>query len=502
YVNMTQMVISLPAFAENSVAEIHYKINRKKDCPIPFGGINVLVGEQPARKVCFGLYSKGQNIKYTSISGAPEPKVSGQLIQWTIQNYEGVDYEPNIPPKREIMPTVLYTASRNWTEEAEFIAGMFLPHTIQDENITALAESLAQNKSKMQALTDIFYYIQEKFSRVYLNPNIVGYRPNDANVVLKNGYGDSRDLSVLLISMLRAIKIPAKPALVAINGAKILNFPTVHQFSRVVVMATVENETLFLDPMQQYASPGYLGTANGENAFLISPGIDKLVKVPAIALDKNRVIYRYNFNIGIEREMAGEVITDAMGNPASSIRAMFRHTKKSKKEQKFQNAVSNVADGAKLRGEPRLEGIDKNDGKVVVELSLTAENYLVTQEEMAILWLPNSPFGLVGLPDISLEKRKFPIYTGVPTKVEKNISFTIPAEYEVLYVPPITNIENNVGSLNISSQHSGTSIQINITLAIKSKRVTIEDYEKLKNLIRTISTKKFRLVLMEKKLDQ
>ncbi|RKZ26851.1 hypothetical protein DRQ29_04305 [bacterium] len=498
YTKMMQMVISVPAFAESSVIEIHYKTRTSKDAPIPFGGMNVLVGEEPAKKVFFAL--SGKKINYKSISGAPKPKIAGNTASWTIKDYKGAQFESNMLPLREIMPTVLYSASRNWVDELESIAGMFLPHTVGDDDITALAESLSTGKSKRDALESILYYIQEKFNRIHISPNRVGYRPNDAGIVLKNGYGDSRDLSVLLISMLQAIKIQAKPALVASGGAKIQDFPSVHQFSRMVVMVELDGKILYLDPMQEYASAGFLGSANGEKSLIISPGETKLNEIPAIRPDDNMAIHTYDLSLDASGNIAGEITTTVIGDAAGSIRSMFRHAKKSKKKQKFQKAASNVADGAKIEGEPKMDGIETNSGKATIEFSFTANNFLITQDPMAILWLPNSAFGLFSLPDISEEKRTFPIYLEIPIKIVKDITIKIPDEYSIVYVPPVTHIEDEVGTIDITSQHGNNSMQISISLSLKEKRISTDEYEKLRNLVRTIFAKKFKIILLEKQI--
>jgi len=496
YTKVKQMVISMPAFAESSVIEVHYKIKKHKDAPVPFGGINVLVGEEPARKVFFAL--SGKNIHYKAVSGAPKPVIAGNTANWTIENYKGARFESDMPPLRELFPTILYSASRNWTDEIENIAGMFLPHTVGNDEIAALAESLSADKSKREALENILYYVQEKFNKIHIEPNWVGYRPNDAAVVFKNGYGDSRDLSVLLIAMLNAAGIKAKPALIESNGAKIWDFPTVHQFSKVVVMADLDGEKIFLNPMDEYASAGYLGAANGEKSLIISPGQSNLTKIPDLTPEDNVGIYTYDLTLSSDGKLSGDITTTAIDNTASAIRFMFRHAKMSKKKQKFQKVASNVADGAKIVGNPKLDGIDTNSGKAKLEFSFEVPDFLITQDPMAIFWLPHSPLNLYPLPDISEESRKFPMYIGVPVKIVKDYNVNVPSEYNIVYVPKTTHIENKIGTIDITSQHGNSSLAISISISLKKNRISPEDYEKLRNIIRTILAKKYRIVLLEK----
>ena len=498
YANMTQMVTSMPAFNESSAIEIHYKIKSKGILPVPFGGARVLLDEEPARKVYFALsFPQGETPRWISVSGAPEPTVSAGQAQWIIQNWEGKQFEPQIPPIREIMPTVIYSASKNWENEAEKIASAILTAAVADEKIKALVDSLSEGKSLTETAEALLLHLQEKLEHIYINPNLVGYKPNTAATVLNNGYGDCRDLAVLLISMLKVAKIEAFPALVSAGGATIYDIPTTHQFSLMVVAATIEGKTILLNPSSQFAEIGFLGGANGEKAFVISPGKSKLIDIPPIDLMKNTSTINNNFILQPDGSITGTIIAEAVGSPAQGIRQMFRHAKKSRKRQNFEKAAANVADGAKLNGEPKIEGVETNSGATRVEIGLSAKDFLAIQGNMAILWLPPSPFELWELPDISKEKRVFPLFISEPSRMVNNYNFSIPNTYKIDYLPPIEHYENEAGSLDISSQMGERTLSVSVALQLKTKRITPDIYEKLKQLVRSVSAKKYRIVLLE-----
>ncbi len=500
YAKMTQMVVSLPAFSESSAVEIHYKIKTKTLPPKPFGNMNVLVTEEPAKKVFYALqFYSGRKPRWLSISDAPQPTISGGQIQWEIDDWDGVQLEPQIPPLREIMPTIMFSASKNWNDEAEKIAADILTKTVADEKVKAVAESLAADKNKRAATENILFYIQEKFDPIFISPNLVGYKPNTAAKVFENGYGDSRDLSVLLIAMLKSVGIDAYPALIASGGARIYDIPTLYQFNRMVVAAQIKGKTLFLDPMREYADVGYLGAANGEKALVIIPGKAHLEQIPLPEPNSNRIDFSYNLHIGDDGSMDGTISTEASGSPAQNIRSSFRHAKKRKKKQRIETAASNVADGAKIEGKPIIENVDKNSGAARLQFDMSAKNFLTMQDKMAIIWLPHTPFSSFDLPNISKEKRKFPLFIDEPEMLSKNFTIYFPDKYKTDYVPPIQSFDNEVGSLMIGSQSGEYSLAVNITLKLKKKRITPDDYENLRQLIRALTAKRYRIILLEEK---
>ena len=498
YAKMTQKVLSLPAVTESSVVEIHYKITTKSVPKIPFGDVVVLVGEEPAKKVFYALqFSSEQKPDWLSLSGAPQPKISGGQVRWEIDDWEGAQYEPQIPPLREIMPTIMFTASGSWEKEADKIASSILTKCVAGEKVKAVAESLASGASPRKAAENILFFIQEKFKPIFISPNLIGYEPNSAEKVFENGYGDSRDLSVLLIAMLKSAGIDAFPALVASHGAKIFDLPTVHQFNRMVVAAQIKGKTVFLDPMREYADVGYLGAANGERAFVIIPGKAHLEKIPPFEPNSNGAVFSYDLHIGDDGSVDGTISTEASGSAAQKIRSMFRHAKKRKKKQRIETAASNVAEGAKVEGKPIIENIDKNSESARVQFDMSAKNFLIVQDKMAIIWLSHTPFALFDLPDISKESRKFPLFIDEPEMLMKNFTIYFPEKYKVDYVPPIQTYENEVGMLSVGSQAGDYSLTVNITLKLKKKRISPEEYENLRQLIRSLTAKRYRIILLE-----
>ncbi len=500
YAKMTQRVVSLPAFSESSAVEIHYVVRHRAGTSIPFGGVHVLVGDKPARKVYFGIsFPRGKKVFWKSISGAPKPSVSGGVVCWEVRDYPGVQFEAGMPPLREVMPTVIYTASRSWSEEGGAVAAALLPKCEADSAVRALAESLAASaKTKKDAVAKILFYLQDRFDHIYISPNLVGYDANDAATVLRNGYADSRDAAALLVAMLRAVGVKASPALVAASGARIFDIPSVHQFDRVVVVADVGGRKLFLDPMREFAEPGYIGEPAGEKALVIENGASKLVDVPPAKPNDNRIVASYTFKIDTLGCVDGSVLVEAWGSPAQELRSLFRHAKRRRKRQRFERAASNVADGAVLVEKPQITGVDDNSQIVRAQFRIKADNFMAMQDGMGIIWLPKLPFDVVTLPDISKKEREFPLFVDEPLTVVKRYNFTFPTGFKVDYIPPIQRYEGRAGSLEISSQSGSYSFVVTVELRLNRDRIEPKAYEDVKQLVRAFGSKRYRIALLER----
>jgi len=498
YGNLLAKVLSLPAVSESSVVEIHAKIKTDKDAPIPFGAMEVLVRTEPSRKTFYEVdYPKGKKISFLSATSAPKPTKKPGMLRWIIKNYKGVNYEPGTPPLREVFPTIFYSASRSWADEAKFIYTHISPKIVLNDTIKAIADSLIKGKKGEEVLSALLRFVQDRFTQINTKFEYHGFVPHSAAEVLRNGRGDSKDLSVLLIALLKAAKIPAKPMLISSYGAKIFNIPTAYQFNKVVVSAVLNGKTYYLDPSSQYAPLNFLGPAAGGYALLVDLGTKKLTKLPADIPESNMAVYSFDIGVDLDGRAEGSIGVTASGIPGEKLRKLFRYKKKSQIKQTLQEAASKVIPGAKFDGDTIFENINTNEGMASVQFTIYAEQYMIRQGNMAIIWFPELPFELVDIPNISLEERKLPLFVDYSRKIMLQNVIKFPADYEVVYAPPMQNIKTPFGTYVVSGQYGDYSAVYNIAFTLNKKVIKPEEYIKFKELVKNLHKKANRIILLK-----
>jgi tetratricopeptide (TPR) repeat protein len=181
-------------------------------------------------------------------------------------------------------PDVELTSFGSWNELAGWYArvaqavGQPTPEVRAKAN--ALVQGLSNENEKAEAIYD---YVSSRIRDVALPFGAAGYQPHTAAEVFSNQYGDVQDKQALLAAMLRSAHIAAEAVL--ISSARNLDraIPSPEQFDRVLTVATVQNEIVWMDSTVDVAPYRMLAPGlRKKSALLISAtGPAQIVETPA-----------------------------------------------------------------------------------------------------------------------------------------------------------------------------------------------------------------------------
>lgn len=112
----------------------------------------------------------------------------------------------------------------------------------------------------------------------------VRYRiPNEAGDILRNGYGDCKDHSLLLVQLLQALDVECSPFLLNTNDVYAEAITTADQFNHMLVYATTDGVDYFLDATKKSQDPLQpdLGLA-GSYGLIVKEGTSAIIQIPSI----------------------------------------------------------------------------------------------------------------------------------------------------------------------------------------------------------------------------
>ncbi|RLR18426.1 transglutaminase family protein, partial [Sodalis-like symbiont of Bactericera trigonica] len=135
-----------------------------------------------------------------------------------------------------------------------------------------------------------------------------GYVPFDLAQIEQNGYGDCKDLSILLAAMLREAGVTARPALVE-RGlyALPMAIPGVTA-NHAIVQVNIAGKIEWLDPTQYYYVPGYVAPDIQDRAALVFTPEGKVIvdAIPAFTPPEEERIERNETFTAQERSTVHE----------------------------------------------------------------------------------------------------------------------------------------------------------------------------------------------------
>jgi TPR repeat protein len=197
---------------------------------------------------------------------------------------EAIDGEPSIPSDYLPGRMLQFSEYRDWQEVANWADGLF-PKNKPSPALTALAQQFAREPDAATRAAAALRWVQHEVRYFSVSIGENSHRPQVPDVVLKRRYGDCKDKSYLLISLLSEMGIEARPVLLSASAptipARVLASPM--WFNHVVVQIKIDGHDYYVDPTSaRQPEPLALipGASPGAAALLVERASTALVTLP------------------------------------------------------------------------------------------------------------------------------------------------------------------------------------------------------------------------------
>ena len=153
------------------------------------------------------------------------------------------------------LPSVSWTNFHSWQEVGAWYRSLEGTRTDPDDDIRAKVATLTAGKSTPdEKARAIYAYVSSQVRYIGVAFGIGRFQPHLAADVLSNQYGDCKDKSTLLISMLAAANIPADAVLIGAGVTFNSALPSPAAFNHLITLAHIDGHPFWLDSTAE-ASP-------------------------------------------------------------------------------------------------------------------------------------------------------------------------------------------------------------------------------------------------------
>lgn len=282
YSDYKELTFSMPGVTVGSI--IDYKIVKEKQKPEIEGKFSNEFYFQVYDPTFVCRYKvitpRDMDLKYLLLNPLQGIQLSPNIIHdgnkktylWEYKNIPQIIKEKSMPPADELAFRILVTTMNSWEEFSNWwrkeIAGKTEPDESIKRKVAELTEALSTSEEKIEA---IFDYVKGEIRYVSIDLGKSGYEPNNARKVFENKYGDCKDKSTLLISMLKVAGIPAYYVLIPTSsvGNLIKDFPYPFQFNHCIVSTEEKGKYHFIDPVAKNYRFDYLPGGDRNRDVLI-----------------------------------------------------------------------------------------------------------------------------------------------------------------------------------------------------------------------------------------
>ncbi|MDR3668076.1 MAG: DUF3857 and transglutaminase domain-containing protein [Ignavibacteriaceae bacterium] len=423
---------------------------------------------------------------------------------WILRNIEPMKEEEMMPAVQNHIGYVKFADSdwKKWDDISKwYYKELFEPRLIVSSEIKDLAQKLTGDiENKTEKVRKLYDYVKN-LRYVSISLGVGSIQPSEPADILKRQYGDCKDKSILLISLLKAAGIESQPVLVLTSDEGTLDpyFPS-WNFNHMIVKATVSSkESYWLDATAKYTPFGKLPwPCQDINVLVLNSDYTSGIERTLSSDLKDNVRYiTLNMDLKNDGTVAYDVELKYYGDDNSYIR--YRLEDKTDKELKeycksliaddFTNAVIQKCD---------LSDIDSLKTSYSLKFHGTAGNIMQNQSDLVLV--SSDPFKFFENTSwLIKDKREFPIKFDYPFILNKSIIINLPQGYSVRNLPGKVN--QNIANMNYSKEisSSGNAINLNEKFRMSNSLVQPSKYQETRQFFEGIKNNYGEKIILIKK---
>jgi transglutaminase-like putative cysteine protease len=271
------------------------------------------------------VQNHGTDIKYTAVR-------KGGLIEftWNLVKAPGWRNEPPLPIWYQPFPRVQLSEFQKWSDVNQLALDLFTNTTPLSPELTRKINEWKRLPAGEERVLAALRFVQDEVRYLGIESGVSGYKPAAPSTVFDRRFGDCKDKSFLLVTILRALGIEAWPTLVntRLRQTVLDLHPSATVFDHAVAQVNLEGRSYWLDATANYQR-GSLAVRSWPNygyGLVVRPGATALTAIaPSPALPRTTVTQYIRLG-GLDQESGLKVVTVAEGPDAEWLRAEFATT--------------------------------------------------------------------------------------------------------------------------------------------------------------------------------
>ena len=428
-------------------------------------------------------------------------------FSWMIKNLEKIELEQDMPTIDHFMPAIAMSSIENWKIVDKWAFNRYAPNYSENRAIVNLVQGITrQATNRIDKIKAVYNYVQSNIEYVLANFGRSGYRPHPASKVFENGYGDCKDQTVLVISMLKVLGVKAYPALLVPFPFKNVNkkVPS-YFFNHVIVYIPQPTGDIWIDTTSN-SKFSYLSWPDQDrSAFVIDGKGGYFKKTPLMPLARNQGTIKTTYHISGD-DLALDMQITASGALGDSLKAIFSILTLQQREQSIRSWVTNLYPNSEVL---LVNTSDMKDSEIEFQIDVAIRFIKTMDEEVDHIPIKidfSTALGfftkLLSLP--RPEDRKYDYLEGFACQLSAEWSFA-PADssYVLSVYPEEKRIDSECLSFNTEYKKENDSVRVRSSLIVKNALIRKENYPDFYTTIRDLLSKGKNVIVFKKqKIDK
>ena len=359
-----------------------------------------------------------------------------------------------------------------WRAIGQWVTNLEANRPDPSPEITAQTQSLIAGAPDFYAkLSRITEYIQKNVRYFIVVRGIGGLQANHAADIYRNRYGDCKDKTTLLISMLQVAGIhafympvddrrdivdPDAPSLEGNHMITAIEIPADVQDPRLKAIAKARDGKRYLifDPTNQRTPVGNLPYyEQGSYGILATGASSQIIALPVLEPDTSIKESKGAFTLTADGTLTGSVDSSQTGSAGANIRYLIKDTDEKERREYWERIVAETLPGVTLDSFEFVEpsALDK---PIELHYKVTARQY--SHQSGPLVLVRPRVVGSLAVP-FDDKPRIYPIDLNATGRWRDSFDIAIPSGYAVDETPDPVSLD-----LDFASYHSSVSAKDNL----------------------------------------
>lgn len=392
-------------------------------------------------------------------------------LVWEARDVPALDVEDSIPTWYEPWSSVQVSEFATWSEVAQWADAMFRLDERSTADVKALAAKIAaEHPTQAGRVTAAIRFVQDDIRYLGIEMGRNSHQPHQPSETLASRWGDCKDKTLLLVSLLRELGLKAWPALVNTRLQHRLTerLPSPFLFDHVIAQVVDGRNTYWVDGTisDQGGTLPTLETPSDGHALIVRADVTALAEIRTAAKGGTSVHHTYTTKSYSEPVTLG-IETTYNGSDADDMRSALASMSL---EDFAQERINRLAGD-----QPKIERDQApviHDDRLRNVITVT-ERYRVTGmwEGGHWTWYPRVVEAHLSRPDTMI--REMPLAFTYPLDVQQLVTFNFPEDVGVEKSTSVTETPTFRYEYNVDS--NGRTVTIRQVLRSTRDFIDVKD---------------------------
>ena len=408
------------------------------------------------------------------------------IYVWHYGETPALTIEEGMPHVNDIAPRLHYSSIPSWNDVYLWYQQLAADRYTSDAQIEALVHQLTKDlTTKADKIRAIYHFVASRIRYVGIELGQSAYQPSPATEVLQKQYGDCKDKTTLLITMLELAGIRAYPVLINPSPYERTDteLPSLNQFSHMLaaipgndgIGADTAGEYIWLDATSSTCSYGNLPYSDqGRKGFLIGEEQGEFVDIPIFPAETNRLVSTTELWLSEEGSVQGRLHIETRGQYAINTRWTYQQVPPSQLQTTLATELSQQFPGIAIEWS-NISDLGALNVPVEMELGFQVQHYAsLLENEKMMMPMPIDEFGeyaeLVAAP-----QRAYSLNLGYPTQLEKAVQIHLPEGWTAV-LPADIQHTTDFAELTRQYRQTESTVTYRLTFTLKERIIPAAAY--------------------------